>query len=835
MVYSSLSSGPRPIVGRGLSGSRLRAWILIVGCLLACGPLAFADQDPEPQLAKEHREWLELVDLLITEEEREYFLSIEDAFRRNAFIEAFWAERDPFDDTHTNELRRRWEETAEHARIEFGGFLDARTRVLLLKGEPAVRCRTRFRELEDWYYPLNERTLYHLTLVKNTRGLPYEIWTPGVPMRPTLRERAIELTLEETCDFHPLLFKFQTTRICCGQSMIETSLDHFLKPPPPPSKEWLATFKSFTTDLPDGVERFEIGFDSEYLGRHQSRTVLQGLLTVPPLEGGADSADRPRHLLLTGEVIRENELFDTFRYRYEMPADRAVPLVFQRYLRPGPARLLLKVEDLGSLRMARTEVEIDVPSLDEAADVPRLTDSPILQLLDEANRATAKGESIIRLIPPPGVIHTGLVRFNTFTAGDFEKVRFFLDDQPLMAKKRPPYSVELDLGDTPAIHRLRVHAVDENDAVVADDEILLNPGGQRFRTRLIEPRPEKTYLQSVRTVVEVLVPDGEPIDRVELFLNEDRVATLYQPPFVQPIVLPEIKMTAYVRAVAYLADGNATEDLVFINAPDFADELDVQFVELYASVYDDDGHPVLGLTREDFKVIEDEERQDIRRFEWVNNLPIHAALMIDTSASMEDSLVGVKDAARVFIEHALTPKDRFALLSFDSLPNVERRFTNSADDLTRTLDGLKAEGGTALYDSLVFALHYFAGVRGQKALLLLSDGEDESSRFDFEGALEYAQRAGVLIYTIGLKEASRSRASRKVLRQLAAETGGRSFFLDDLADLKRIYAVINQELRTQYLIAYQSDSSKDPSEFRRVEVNVRGKGREVRTMSGYYP
>ena len=92
-----------------------------------------------------------------------------------------------------------------------------------------------------------------------------------------------------------------------------------------------------------------------------------------------------------------------------------------------------------------------------------------------------------------------------------------------------------------------------------------------------------------------------------------------------------------------------------------------------------------------------------------------------------------------------------------------------------------------------------------------------------------------IIYAIGLKEATRDKASRKVLRSLADETGGRAYFLEDLADLGEIYSAIQRELRSRYLLAYKSTSTKDPSEFRLVEVDVDRKGAEIRTMSGYYP
>ena len=144
---------------------------------------------------------------------------------------------------------------------------------------------------------------------------------------------------------------------------------------------------------------------------------------------------------------------------------------------------------------------------------------------------------------------------------------------------------------------------------------------------------------------------------------------------------------------------------------------------------------------------------------------------------------------------------------------------------------MKAERGTALYDSVVFSLFYFNGIKGQRALLILSDGKDEGSRFTYEEALEYARRAGVTIYAIGLGKD----VDKKHLSKIAEETGGRSFWVKSAAELSPIYAEIERELRSQYLVAYQSTNTGEENTFRTVELKVAKPGIEVKTIRGYYP
>ena len=183
---------------------------------------------------------------------------------------------------------------------------------------------------------------------------------------------------------------------------------------------------------------------------------------------------------------------------------------------------------------------------------------------------------------------------------------------------------------------------------------------------------------------------------------------------------------------------------------------------------DRDGHPVDGLTKADFAVAEDGVKQDVVRFEQVRDLPIHAATLIDISASMEESLGDAKSAALSFFQQAIHPKDRAAVVTFNDRPNLAVKFTNDVNELAAGLAGLKAERGTALYDSLIFALYYFNGIKGQRALLVLSDGKDESSRFSYEQTLEYARRAGVTIYTVALARRRRPQEALQARRGHAA-------------------------------------------------------------------
>jgi Ca-activated chloride channel family protein len=245
---------------------------------------------------------------------------------------------------------------------------------------------------------------------------------------------------------------------------------------------------------------------------------------------------------------------------------------------------------------------------------------------------------------------------------------------------------------------------------------------------------------------------------------------------------------------------------------------------------------VLDLQEKDFSAFEDGVQQKIARFELVRELPVHAGVVLDVSASMEPSIDATKQAALQFFESAITPKDRAALITFNDHPQLAAKFTNEVTELAAGLAGIKAERGTALYDSLIFTLYYFNGIRGQRVVLLLSDGNDENSKFTFDDALEYARRTGVAIYSIGLKVSGKdAKLAKKTLTQIAEETGGRSFFIESAEELAAVYSAIQDEIRSRYLVAFQSSNTTQSKAFREVEVRLARPGLEIKAMKGYYP
>lgn len=347
----------------------------------------------------------------------------------------------------------------------------------------------------------------------------------------------------------------------------------------------------------------------------------------------------------------------------------------------------------------------------------------------------------------------------------------------------------------------------------------------------VSPTPDTRIGQRVLVRAELSVPEEQCVESVELRVNDRTVATLSSPPWQAEIDVPNEDIVHLV-AVAQLDDGRRTEAVRFLRAPENLEEMEVNLVELFATVTDSGGSLIRGLTEQDFQVLEDGRPQAISRFELVENLPLTLGFAIDTSVSMSSSLVEAQRAADGFLRK-LSPRDRAFGVGFSSRPYLLMPPTDDLEVVSEALEGLRAAGRTALYDGLITGLYYFRGYRGQRALILLTDGEDTSSNTPWAQALEYARRSGVAVFPIGLNVSALNLDVRNQLQSLAEATGARAFFVEHAGELANVYGEIERELRSRYYVAYQSDRPADAYGYRPVEVKVR-RGK-VRTARGYYP
>jgi VWFA-related protein len=269
--------------------------------------------------------------------------------------------------------------------------------------------------------------------------------------------------------------------------------------------------------------------------------------------------------------------------------------------------------------------------------------------------------------------------------------------------------------------------------------------------------------------------------------------------------------------------------------------LDVTRVNMLFTVTDKKGRFVTDLGKDDFEVIEKGRRQTIQEFAAESDLPLRLGILIDTSNSIRDRFRFEQEAAITFINSVIRPRqDKAMLVSFDTSHELVADLTDDPEVLARAVRSLRPGGGTAFYDAIFYACrdklqqdqprHKF-----RRALIVLTDGEDNQSRYSRDQALEMAQKADVVIYAISTNITRTQTDGDKVLKYFTSETGGQAFFPFKVEDLEQSFENIANELRHQYNLFYRPEPLKTDGQFHEVELKVKGRGNlVVRARKGYY-
>ena len=335
-------------------------------------------------------------------------------------------------------------------------------------------------------------------------------------------------------------------------------------------------------------------------------------------------------------------------------------------------------------------------------------------------------------------------------------------------------------------------------------------------------------LMAIRLRVE---PEGTVVGSVSLFADGRLVCTLEQPPFECPWDAGPDVVEHVLRAVATMPDGRRVARSIRTKGVEYTEKVDVDVVQVTATVTDGGGRFVRGLERKDFRLYEDGRRQDLTTF-FSENVPLELIVAVDVSGSMTDAMPKVRESVKRFLS-AIRPTDRVTLLAFnDNVFTIARPTVDLAARL-RAIDRLAPWGGTSLYDVVVQAFDLLGRQTGRRALVVFTDGEDLNSRVPIEVAERRLEASDAVLYPIGQGRAPRLATLKTILERLARKSGGRAFFGDNVDKLDTVFADILEELSNQYLLGYvPADLARD-GRWRTLRVEVPGKDVRVRARQGY--
>ena len=263
-------------------------------------------------------------------------------------------------------------------------------------------------------------------------------------------------------------------------------------------------------------------------------------------------------------------------------------------------------------------------------------------------------------------------------------------------------------------------------------------------------------------------------------------------------------------------------------------KVNVRLVEVYATVLDHKGKYVDGLRRDDFQILEDGKPQRISIFES-NAGALSCAFLLDTTGSMRDALPRVKNSVTKLIDE-LAPQDSVAIFTFDDHLTVRQDFTTDRDAAKRAVLRTRSQGNTALFDAISDAAEELAKRPGKKALIVFTDGDDNSSLLTATGAIAQAKKVGIPLYAIAEGQATHSSELSKVLNELSENTGGMSYRVRKPDDIEEIFQTVANNLRHLYLMTYKPSAEGTDGKWRRIEILVSGvENYRLRAKQGYFP
>jgi VWFA-related protein len=270
-------------------------------------------------------------------------------------------------------------------------------------------------------------------------------------------------------------------------------------------------------------------------------------------------------------------------------------------------------------------------------------------------------------------------------------------------------------------------------------------------------------------------------------------------------------------------------------------QVEVTRVPMLFTVTDKKGRFITDLVKDDFEVFERKQRQEVAEFSAESDLPLRIALLVDTSNSIRDRFRFEQEAASEFVKSVIkTKQDRAMVVSFDTQPDLKADLTDDTNAIDRAIRDLRPGGGTTLYDAIYFACQDRLqrdqpSSKYRRAVIILSDGDDNNSRYTRDQALEMAQKADAVIFAISTNLSRIESDGDKVLKYLTAETGGRPFFPFKVEDLEVSFENLASELRHQYNLSYRPEPLISDGLFHPIDLRVRNrKDLVVHARRGYY-
>ncbi len=536
-------------------------------------------------------------------------------------------------------------------------------------------------------------------------------------------------------------------------------------------------------------------------------------------------------LIITGSISQNGDVVKRFRYPL-LPATIS-PLTSVQTLQPGAveieARIMVPLEEQTPVILAKATQTFTIAKTNKLYAAREGDDAESIL----AEGIVPESGGTVRIIPPRRDVAPNLFVVEVEVQPPVKRVEFWVEGKKILARNAPPYRAELDLGALPKRVEVRAVGYDAQGRYMDADAFVVNEHETPLEVKIVRtvtPDDVSHFKLSVQN------PKSTQIKSATFFAGQKKLFEWSGPPYALDIPNSKLRGVEFVRASVVDDTNYEASDLLFLNGQRFSEEIEVNLVELPVMVTDKAGVPVTDLKEADFSVFENDKPQKITTFNYASNLPISAGVLIDHSGSMKPRMEQAKSAAVEFFKRIMKPGDRAFVTGFAFDAKSASPFVSDVTSLESQVRAIPdASGGTALYDAIVTGLYRFRTLQGRKALIILTDGEDTTSRTTYEEMLTYARSARVPLYFIGVGLGILDVSGTSKMKALAAETGGIAYFIHDIKKLDETYQQLEKDLRSQYLIAYNTQSTTKDRAYRKVDVKVNRPEATARTIRGFIP
>lgn len=373
-------------------------------------------------------------------------------------------------------------------------------------------------------------------------------------------------------------------------------------------------------------------------------------------------------------------------------------------------------------------------------------------------------------------------------------------------------------------------------AVASSPYLLAQQDQEKPRIRFLSPGNDDIWIGEQKIEVEVKGVKPQSLRSVAIYLDGKLVKEFTAPPFRIKYNFGQMPRNQKLEALVNLKNQTTLRREILSYHLDDSQEVEVLQVVVPAVVTDRRGNYVSDLTKDDFVIIEDGVEQDISYFSKSGRSTFHLVLLIDISSSMRDKIQKVKEVAKQFLRQLMSREDKAIIVFFNHEVFEDSDFTGDIGELDNALSIAIPFGATALYDAIAYSVKLMKSIIGHNIIILLSDGEDNSSAIDPYTLMNIVERSNSVIYSIGKKEYMNSFDQyQEILRKISVSSGGMTFFLDDVDEVRKVYEKIRRDIKAKFLIRFSPKDKEKRNRFRKITVKVKNhKGYKVRTMKGYF-